>query len=1114
MRGFVAFIMLGCLGLCVQAQAQSGWSHQTVGLPMEVVEGKPAVVRVAYKAPRPAALNVQLKDVASPVVHAGAVRTVNGSGVAEFRIVIPTGKMPNGMTVSLWWGSDWQNTPIPISVSAPVMVLTPERAAKLAATDAGAPAMRRRLGLTEAEPRVLVLSGGWAGRSAAASVRVAAALRAAGVPCVLAGPDEVAGRLVLSPKFVRLLVIPDARTYPAAAVDTLSRYLRAGGHLMALGAPALDRLVYPFKGSWLDSDEIMSRIRSTPARRRLLRVSEAPWRRTSNDMATETTWRPDPAAGDAISVRIASLTSWDTLLTPLEQAPKPDERYITFRAKGSSTTTALAVEIAEKDGSRWIATLPLTPRWERFALPDTAFALWDPEHRSNRQGPGDRLNLTHAASISVGLALTHTRVPAGSHAYSIADLGSAVGPSLPNLVQPPVLDTVSPMYKVYPVRGARSLSAAKSSALVPAPAPELPARIFSTHPRPATGFAKGRGWRWLPLLEVTGKDGVAGTVATLMVHRDDGFARGRWASFTAADEAWYARPATLRYVAATAKAMLTKPLLLEGGCEFYGAFTGDRPRLGAVVDWGPAHVAGAQARITVAPVGGGRPAVVHTLSVGRKGQEDGAATVWQVPVGDRDRYAVSVELLEAGKTSDRMAHEVTVRRAKPKPSFVTASDGQFLLAGRPWRWHGVNYMPSTGVALEDGPMFEQWLSSASYDAEVVERDLRRIQAIGFNMISAFIYVDVRKSRNLVDLLNRCDAHGLKVNLSLRPGTPLDFAWPGVGEIIRENRLAQDDTIIAYDLAWEPAWGGRESRKRWDREWDAWLRSRFGSLAQAEAAWGHAVPVENGLAAGASDEDLRAGSRRPAMALRYRRFLNDLLDRTHSEARRLIHTVDPNHLLSFRGNIAGDPTAPAESMGYEFEGLAGSMDFMSPEGYGRLGSVERVRPGWFTAAYSRLTAPGKPVIWAEFGYTLWDSAVGRRNTSRDFALEFERRVYPPETRRYTEDFYRAFYNMALGSDANGTVCWWYPGGFRAGENSDFGIIDPDGTWRGITKIIHDAGRRQAALGGRKTPDVWIDVPRDAYPDGVSGMYNATKDAFWRAVDGGRFPGLRWAAPAKP
>ena len=37
-----------------------------------------------------------------------------------------------------------------------------------------------------------------------------------------------------------------------------------------------------------------------------------------------------------------------------------------------------------------------------------------------------------------------------------------------------------------------------------------------------------------------------------------------------------------------------------------------------------------------------------------------------------------------------------------------------------------------------------------------------------------------------------------------------------------------------------------------------------------------------------------------------------------------------------------------------------------------------------------------------------------------------------------------YRMFIESGADGVFFWWYPGGFRLGENSDFGIINPDGT----------------------------------------------------------------------
>ena len=376
------------------------------------------------------------------------------------------------------------------------------------------------------------------------------------------------------------------------------------------------------------------------------------------------------------------------------------------------------------------------------------------------------------------------------------------------------------------------------------------------------------------------------------------------------------------------------------------------------------------------------------------------------------------------------------------------------------------------------------------------------------MVSVFIYTESTHNRNLVDLLNRCDAHGLRVNLSLRPGTPLDFQWPAIGEIITENRLANDPTIFAYDLAWEPFWGYRDQRRRWDSEWEEWIRQRYGSIEAAEKDWGERVPREDGNVAGPADADVTASSAIPRVVAAYRRFQDDLLSRKHMEARQKIRTVDQRHLLSFRMTIAGDPTCGPTIMPYDFTGLARSMDFMAPEGYGRIGERDKVRPGWFTAAYSRMTAPGRPVFWTEFGYTLWNKGEKPDPTpGLSFADAFDERHYLPATIAFTERFYREFYEMALDSGAVGTVCWWYPGGFRFGENSDYGIIHPDGTWRGLTRIISEYAKRFAERRPAPRPNGWITVDRDRHPDGIYGIYNEVKEAFWRLVDEGRFPGLR-------
>ena len=78
------------------------------------------------------------------------------------------------------------------------------------------------------------------------------------------------------------------------------------------------------------------------------------------------------------------------------------------------------------------------------------------------------------------------------------------------------------------------------------------------------------------------------------------------------------------------------------------------------------------------------------------------------------------------------------------------------------------------------------------------------------------------------------------------------------------------------------------------------------------------------------------------------------------------SVDPNHFTSFRMTIAGDPTASPTSCAYDFRGLARSCDIMEPEAYGRHGAWENVQRGRFTVDYARCVAPGRPVMWAEFG----------------------------------------------------------------------------------------------------------------------------------------------------
>jgi hypothetical protein len=229
-----------------------------------------------------------------------------------------------------------------------------------------------------------------------------------------------------------------------------------------------------------------------------------------------------------------------------------------------------------------------------------------------------------------------------------------------------------------------------------------------------------------------------------------------------------------------------------------------------------------------------------------------------------------------------------------------------------------------------------------------------------------------------------------------------------------------------------------------------------------------------------------------MVADYRRFIDEIVDEYYSRARQLVRSVDPHHLVSFRMTVAGDPTFnQAHNMPYDFRSLIRGVDLFEPEGYGRIGDWSRVRPGMFTVAYARAIDPSKPVMWAEYGVSSWDMNLMQTSPS---GLEFEGRFY--------EDFLR----MVLQSGANGAVCWWYPGGFRTNEKSDFGIINPDGTDRPATVVLRKYAEQVTRPREIPKPKVWIEFDPDD-PAGIEGIYKKASSKFWQAVDSGKVPGLR-------
>ncbi|MBD0371360.1 MAG: hypothetical protein ICV60_11030 [Pyrinomonadaceae bacterium] len=505
--------------------------------------------------------------------------------------------------------------------------------------------------------------------------------------------------------------------------------------------------------------------------------------------------------------------------------------------------------------------------------------------------------------------------------------------------------------------------------------------------------------------------------------------------------------------------------------------------------------------------------------------------------------------------------------------FVRVAGNNFYVGSVPWYPYGINYFPLNGVNPPIDPPYngiataEHWFLPNVYNARYVEADLSLIENLGMNMVAIQLPLDSRTKPNVVDFLNRCVRHGLRIYLELRMDAVATASAPERAELMEkclaalsdpDLNLANRPEIFAYSVAWEPHIGWRDDknvRVRWNRIFTRWLSSTFGSIPNALAALGYSIkpPGTPGLEWQAGFEsytmpvvaqagsnvsvsftlkntgeyswleaeavrllgwlpgrnELRLSFSRqvnpgnsitisgafsvpttpgryvydfrmvheagswfafgealevevevvangstimrtfplpappPAptnneilglepqsinWVLGYRRALDLEVSRRFGKVARLVRMRAPNQLVTIRQGIDGNNTTDSIIwFPLDAPATGAHLDFLSPENYfydpagdsqNAIRSAVAVQ-----SAYARWASGGRPVCWVEFGRSL-------TNVDLNGQAAFMERVV----------------NAILEVGDNGAAPWWYPGGLRVRENSDYGIVDTNRTPR--------------------------------------------------------------------
>jgi len=209
-----------------------------------------------------------------------------------------------------------------------------------------------------------------------------------------------------------------------------------------------------------------------------------------------------------------------------------------------------------------------------------------------------------------------------------------------------------------------------------------------------------------------------------------------------------------------------------------------------------------------------------------------------------------------------------------------------------------------------------------------------------------------------------------------------------------------------------------------------------------------------------------------MVAAYRRFMDDLMSRKWNDATRAFRTIVPNQLISFRqGN-----TLPHD---FTFTATAKHIDFICPEGYAIPNTEDGRNAAAFITRYVRFTTGGKPIIWSEFGKSVWNADAMRPDPQ-----------VIAEQGRYHDIFYR----VVLAAGAQGVAPWWWPGGYRVDEKSDYGIMNPDGTPRPAAQLLTEYAPQIKTPRDYPAGAIPFVVDRDAHPGGYWYVaFNTGKDA---------------------
>ena len=894
----------------------------------------------------------------------------------------------------------------------------------------------------------------------------------------------------------RVLVVPDSTHLPIDLWRPVQEYMASGGGVLFIGRNPFEARVRRTNGLTKTEAELFRELMEAARPVDGFSVVQG-WQHlndTEKIRGSVRVVKGSPLPWPAVSVETDSLTAWDAMVldTVPGAALTAEGNSLAFYARGDVDTSCLVILCDEQDGSRWVYPVPLSEAWRPVVVREEKFRY--SYGGVARGGAGDHLKFERVIKISAGLSMALAPQSPGRHSYGLSDIRLALDPrGVEEAVDEPDWPVVAPSYRRYDFKAweVRSL-VSEGQYFTGAVAMQSPL------PRPmGMGGESAASHRWIPLFHAFDKKGNGqGWPAGLCVASQPRGPGQKW-GWIGLDPSEATADAVREMLAECVTRLYEGIFLFNAGCDRFAYEGGDMVHVTA--RWTGSNT-GLILRTTAELLSTGEeeePEVVRRASSAPSSTEMSAA----IDLGAVDRledvagdYTLRITLEDAfqhGRVYDQVEQPLKFLpgafTATPG-EWITTSGSQFTRGKRPVFMLGINYWPFSANGRSPGEINAHWLDVSVFDPSLVRTDLKRLEEAGVNAVAVQFH-DEKEAPQLKFFVDEARKHRVNVLVYLDYLNPFSLDTDKAQKLVQAGGLAGQPQVFGIDLAWEPNLGHYPDRCRLDTEWERWLIEQYESVDHAEKVIGRPVWRRDGGVTGPSDQELATDGDHRTLVAVYRRFVDDYVSRRYGCAKRLLRGLGCRQLLTARAGYGGSGSVWANPcLPVDLASGVMHLDFISPEGWGLNGEVDRFYEAGFITAYARGMSDGKPVVWLEFG-----GSIGMEPQAVDY--ENQARLYDN------------FFELFLKSDVAGCFAWWYPGGFRVEEGSDMGVVNPDGTWRPAGERIQACAnrfRREVGL-----PGAWKgrEVNRFADARGLSALWDAWRNVYREETRAGAIEEIR-------